>query len=68
MLLVFARLPGMNMFPPSCGFAMVASRTQNRIIIIIIDNFCIVLFSSVHKFTVLNNILQHLLSEKKILR
>ena len=53
----------MNMFHPSCGFAMVASRTQNKIIIT--DNFCIVLFSSVHKFAVLNNILQHLLSEKK---
>ena len=34
--------------------------------IIIIDNFCMVLFSGVQKLTVLYNILQHFLSEKKI--
>ena len=32
------------------------------IIIIIIDNFCIVIFSGVHKLTALYNILQHFLS------
>ena len=32
------------------------------IIIIIIDNFCIALFSGVPKFTALYNILQHFLS------
>ena len=37
-----------------------------RVITIIIDNFCIALFSGVHKLTALYNILQHYLSEKKI--
>ena len=36
------------------------------IIIIIIDNFCIALFSGVHKITALYNILQHFLSENKM--
>ena len=38
------------------------------IIIIIIDNFCIALFSDVHKLTVLYNTLQHFLSENKIIK
>ena len=39
-----------------------------KIIIIIIDNFCIALFSGVHKFTALYNILQHFLSFTNIIR
>ena len=35
--------------------------------IIIIDNFCIALFSSVHKLTALYNILQHFLSFTNII-
>ena len=35
-------------------------------IIIIIDNFCIALFSGVHKLTALYNILQHFLSIFKV--
>ena len=35
---------------------------------IIIDNFCIVLFSDVHKLTALYNTLQHFLSENKIIK
>ena len=38
------------------------------IIIIIIDNFCIALFSDVHKLTALYNTLQHFLSENKIIK
>ena len=38
------------------------------IIIIIIDNFCIVLFSDVHNLTALYNTLQHFLNEKKIIK
>ena len=37
------------------------------IIVIIIDNFCIALFSGVHKLTVLYNILQHFLSFTNII-
>ena len=37
------------------------------IIIIIIDNFCIALFSGVHKLAVLYNILQHFLSFTNII-
>ena len=36
--------------------------------IIIIDNFCIALFSGVHKLTALYNILQHFLSFTYIIR
>ena len=39
-----------------------------RMLIIITDNFCIALFSGVHKLTVLYNILQHFLSENKYLK
>ena len=38
------------------------------IIIIIIDNFCIALFSDVHKLTALYNTLQHFPSENKIIK
>ena len=37
-------------------------------IIIIIDNFCIALFSHVYKLTALYNTLQHFLSENKIIK
>ena len=38
------------------------------LIIIIIDNFCIALFSDIHKLTALYNTLQHFLSENKIIK
>ena len=38
------------------------------VIIIITDNFCIVLFSDVHKLTALYNTLEHFLSENKIIK
>ena len=37
-------------------------------IIIIIDNFCIALFSEVHKLAALYNTLQHFLSKNKIIK
>ena len=37
-------------------------KKTGSIIIIIIDNFCIALFSGVHKLTALYNTLQHFLS------
>ena len=42
--------------------------TNIIIIIIIIDNVCIALFSDVHKLTALYNTLQHFLSENKIIK
>ena len=41
---------------------MTVMTTAMMMIIIIIDNFCIALFSGVHKLTALYNILQHFLS------
>ena len=40
---------------------------MTKVIIIIIDNFCIALFSDVHKLTALYNTLQHFLTENKII-
>ena len=39
---------------------IIVIRGSCNVIIIIIDNFCIALFSGVHKLTALYNILQHL--------
>ena len=39
-----------------------------RLYIITIDNFCIALFSHVHKLTALYNTLQHFLTENKIIK
>ena len=44
------------------------SAADKWIIIIIIDNICIALFSDAHKLTALYNILQHFLSENKIIK
>ena len=57
----------LNHSPPAC-FDVVftadpsVSISFTLVITVIIDNFCIALFSSLHKLTALDNILQHFLS------
>ena len=41
---------------------------RTMVIMIIIDNFCVGLFSDVHKLTVFYNTLQHFLNEDKIIK
>ena len=47
---------------PAGQFTNLFIQTAKNTIIIIIDNFCIALFSGVPKLTALYNILQHFLS------
>ena len=62
-------VPPVHLWPALLHLPPRATRTPGERLcqIIIIDNFCIVLFSGVHKLTALYNILQHFLSFTNII-